>query len=616
MTQKNVTSRVWFAGAGILLTASLLVYQLFSLQIDRYAHYATLSAENHLRLLPLLPVRGSIYDRNGEPLAFNRTVYKLEVNPDLAPNPADVISELVSGDDIDSTALSRFKNPWQKLPNTKTLRSNFRLSEHEVARLAVRLRDLPGVSLVGVLDRHYPHRHILAHVIGYMGGVNQRDIRLFGPDYRHTYTVGKVGIERKYEKFLHGNLGVRRAEVNAQGHIVRTTNIKHSQLGSDLMLAIDTDLQRIAYDALGDNSGAVVALDPRNGDVLALVSKPSYDPNVFVSGRLVPADYRAILQDPFHPLFNRAVSGQYAPGSTVKPVVALAGLEHALVTPKSHIFAGPYYTPPNSERKFRDWREDGHGWVNMRSSIAQSCDVFFYDLAYRIGINRLAAAFKQFGLGAPTRLDFDNEASGLVPTREWKKQRHRLPWFPEETVNTGIGQGFLLTTPLQLSVLAATLANRGTVVEPRLVRAMRQGETGWKQRETRVNKVVKLGNKDDWDEVIAGMVDSVHRPNGTSYKTVGQKISYVMAGKTGTSQTFNLAPDQKYNEDEIPRSLRDHSLFIGFAPLDNPVIAVAVIAEHAGSGARVAAPIARDVINAHLHGQLISSADATYGGGQ
>ena len=603
---KAEAKRIWFPILGIVLASSLLIHRLSTLQLVQHEHYSAVSEDNHIRLLPIAPIRGSIYDRNGRPVALNRTAYYLEVNPSLAGDLQTTLDKLSAVVDLDDHAVAELRREWNRPRRFNRLRIDTRLDPDEVARVAVRLYKMRGVEIVGAPDRHYPRGEALAHAVGYLGGISRNDIKRFGSDYRHRHAVGKVGLERLYEKKLRGQLGVRHAEVNAQGRIVRSREKKPPTTGADLMLALDADLQRAAYDAIGESIGAVVAIDPRNGEVLALVGKPAYDPNRFISG-LGVAEYRALAEHPSRPLFNRATQGQYAPGSTIKPIVALAGLEHRLITPDYHLFAGPHYSAPGHERKFRDWRKEGHGWVNVRSSIAQSCDVFFYDLAYRTGINRLSAMLSDFGLGARTGIDLDHEAAGLVPTREWKKRHFNAPWFPEETVNTGVGQGYLLVTPLQLAVAAAALANRGRRVVPRLVIAARKANGEWRRTKAPKTDTVVLKNDKHWDTVIEAMIDVVHQPNGTAFSRIGKGLSYKMAGKTGTAQNYNLGEDEEYDHEALSTHLRDHALFIGFAPVEDPQIAVAAIAENGGSGSAVAAPMARAVIDAYLLRHRVAS---------
>lgn len=594
---KSGRKRIWLTASCIVLASVALVYQLSSLQLTQHEHYSALSKGNHIRLLPVAPARGAIYDRNGHPLAFNRTAYYIEVNPSLAGSPEEIVKNIQAVVAVNTHDIAKLRREWNRPRQLNTLRLSAKLGASEVARLAVRLHAMRGVAIVGALDRHYPYGEQFAHALGYLGDISEKDLERFGPDYRHRHAVGKVGAEFLYERRLKGALGVRRAEINAQGRIIRSHGTQAPQPGADLMLALDADLQRAAHEAIGDSIGAIVALDPRSGEVLALASKPAYDPNRFVGG-ISAGEYRALVQRIDRPLFNRATQGQYAPGSTVKPIVALAGLEHRLITPDYHIFAGPHYTAPGHTRKFRDWRKEGHGWVNVRSSIAQSCDVFFYDLAYRTGIERLGAMMTRFGLGAKTGIDLDNEAGGLVPTRAWKKRRFNLPWYPEETVNTGVGQGYMLTTPLQLAAAVAAIANRGERVIPRIVRAIRGSDGNWRYTQRRTDEAVVLRNKNNWDIVIDSMVDTVHRPNGTAFSYIGRNLPYTMAGKTGTAQNYNLGADEEYDADTLSPHLRDHALFIGFAPVENPRIAVAAVAENGGSGAKVAAPMVRAVMDA------------------
>ena len=593
--------RVCVSAVAVVAMSAVLIINLMVLQIDKRGHYSTLAENNRLHFSAIAPSRGVIYDRNGAPLAVNRSFYRLEVTPSLVGEDLDeMLARLRRVVAFDASDAKRFKQTVARQPSFRTAVLKAHLTQSEIARFAVDRYRFSGVEVVGELGRRYPYREVFAHAVGYVGLLDRDDLAAVDQRrYRGTRYIGKVGLEKTYEETLRGNPGVRTAEVNAQGRVIREISKRSPQAGRDVLLTLDRDLQAAAYDALGDYEGAVVVMDPRNGDVLALVSKPAFDPNRFLSGFSFEA-YQGLLESPRRHFFNRAVSGQYPPGSVIKPIVALAGLGHNVTSPDYYIFAGPYFSVPGNTRRFHDWKPAGHGWVSLRESIAQSCDVYFYDLAYRTGIDKLHQAFRSFGLGRSSGLDITSEAAGLVPSREWKQQQLRMPWFPEETVITGIGQGYLSVTPLQLASVAATIANRGLKVKPRLVRAVREREgRGWEARRP-VNVGVVEFSPEHWQLVVDGMVDVVHGQNGTAYR-IGADAPYTMAGKTGTAQTYSISEEERARNVEVTeKSLMDHALFIAFAPVDAPTVAIAVTVEHVGSGAKHAAPIARQVLDVYF----------------
>ena len=415
-------------------------------------------------------------------------------------------------------------------------------------------------------------------------------------DYSGTSHIGKVGLERYYEDLLHGNVGHQSIEVNVQGRVLRVLEKKAPTPGNDLVLSLDAELQVVAEDAMADFTGAVVAMIPDTGEILAMASMPTYDPNLFVHGISVK-DYAGLRDSDEQPLFNRALAGQYPPGSTLKPFVALAGLEHKAVGHQEKIDCEGYYLLPNEERKYRDWKKEGHGSLSIEHALAESCDVFFYEMSYRLGIDNMHSFLQQFGFGDRTGIDTIGEQTGLLPSREWKKRTRQKIWFPGETLIAGIGQGYVLTTPLQLASATSTMSMRGLSLTPHLLKEIRYAASDIKERIDISARRVELNKQVHWQNIIDGMVKVVHGPRGTARAT-GYRLDYVMAGKTGTAQVFGIAQDEEYDEETVEEKLRDHALFIAFAPQDKPEIAVAVIAENGGHGSGVAAPIARKVINA------------------
>jgi penicillin-binding protein 2 len=608
--QRLFARRVVAASMVIFLLLAALFARMFWLQVVRHDYFSELSQGNRIRIDPIPPPRGLILDRHGEPLALNRPAYQLELTREQTPDLDDTLGrlvalELIAPEDLERTRrLIMARRPFDAVP------IRLQLSEEELARFAVHRPDFPGVEIRPRLTRYYPHGGVGVHAIGYVGAISEQDQeRIDEAAYAGTTLIGKLGVERNFEDVLHGDTGYQQLLVNAQGRRVDRVGVKAPQLerrepiaGDDLLLSIDGRLQQVIETALAGQRGAVVALDPSNGDVLAFVSTPTFDPNGFARG-LTVAEYRALEDDIDRPLYDRALRGEYPPGSTIKPLVALAALEYGVAAPENTRFCRGAWQFPGSTFRYRDWKKEGHGTVDMKRAISQSCDVYFYGVADQIGIDRLHDFLVRFGLGSKTGIDVLGERNGLVPSREWKKQAFKKKelqaWFPGETVIAGIGQGYMLATPLQLAHVAATIATRGKRFAPRIVRAVRDSQTG-EVRELPVRELREVGVKDptSWDVIIGGMV-AVMSPGGTAYRSQAG-APYQIAGKTGTAQVFTVARNQKYNEKEISERLRDHAVFIAFAPADAPKLAVAVLVENGRSGSGTAAPIARKVFDAYF----------------
>jgi len=599
--QSRFSVRVLVSILFLLLLVLLLAGRMFTLQVGAHEHFTTLSENNRLRIEPIPPTRGLIYDRNGILLAENRPAYQLEVTVEQAGDLELLLERLSGFVELSPAEMDRFRASVRQRRPFQPVLLKSGLDDETVARIAVARHELPGVEIEARPVRHYPQGADFAHVVGYVGRINEQDLRrLDMRNYAGTSHTGKTGVERHYEDVLHGTTGHKQVEVNAQGRVIRELSVVPPVPGQDLFLSIDVGLQRAARDALAPHDGAVVAIDPATGEVLALVSKPGFDPNPFVNG-ISHRDFSALQSDPHKPLFNRALSGQYPPGSTLKPIVALAGLEENVTTAERRMFATGYYQLPGHERRYRDWRRGGHGWVDMNRAIAVSSDVYFYDLGHKLGIDRMAPMLGAFGVGSRVGIDATGERPGILPSREWKRSVQNLQWFPGETLITAIGQGYMLTTPLQLADVTSTLANRGQRVQTRLVRAIRDGADGEPLAEPLRYLDPVIASDAHWDVIHQALIDAVHARHGTAWGSVGSTSpTYRIAGKTGTAQVFSLAPDQEYDESKLDRRLWDHALFIGYAPAEAPEIAVAVLAEHGGSGGRVAAPIARRVIDAYL----------------
>ncbi len=584
--------------ATLLLGA--LVSRLIYLQVFAHEHYATLSDDNRVKIEPLPPNRGLIYDRNGVLLAENLPSYRLEITPEQVKNIGETLDRLSALITLRNVDRKRFDRLLGRTPSFNPVPLRFHLSDEEVARFAVDRYLFPGVEIVAGLSRHYPHGPLAVHAIGYVGRIDERDLqRVDTSNYSGTTHIGKIGVEKTYEDELHGTVGYRQVETNAEGRALRVLQTTPPVPGRDLYLTIDARLQAKAESVFGDRAGTAVVLDPNNGDVLAFVSQPGFDPNLFVNG--IDADaYAALKQDSKQPLFNRGLRGQYPPGSTIKPFVGLAGLELGIISEHTTTFCPGYFQLPGKDRKYRDWKHSGHGKVDLNTAITQSCDVYFYDLAQSMGIDRLHDFLSRFGFGERTGIDIVGELPGLLPSTAWKRAVRNQPWYPGETLITGIGQGFMLTTPLQLASAAATLATYGHRLKPRILFAT-QGADERTLEPQPVQTLAHLDARDirHWDAVIEGMHDVVQSAHGTA-RRVGQGAKYQFAGKTGTAQVFGLKAEEEYDASKIEEQLRDHSLFIAFAPVDKPQLAIAVIVEHGGSGSAVAAPIAREIFDYYL----------------
>jgi penicillin-binding protein 2 len=619
--QRLFGRRVVAASFVIMLLLGALGARLLYLQVLRHGYFSELSQGNQIRIDPLPPPRGLILDRNGNAMAVNRPAFQLELTREQTPNLDDTLRRLVA---LQLLAPEDFDRTRKLILSRRTFDAvpiKLQLSEEEVARFAVHRPDFPGVDIRPRLTRFYPNGGLGVHALGYVAAISEKDQeRIDQSAYAGTTLIGKLGVEGKYEDMLHGETGYQQLLVNAQGRHVERVGVKAPELvrkepvaGDDLILAIDERLQKVAEEALGTQRGAVVAIDPSNGDILAFVSTPTFDPNGFVRG-LTVAEYRALADDIDIPLYDRALRGVYPPGSTIKPFVALAALQYNVIDPKTTRLCRGFWQFPGSSHQYRDWKKGGHGNVNMRLAIAQSCDVYFYGVADMIGINRLHDFLVQFGLGTKTGIDIAGERTGLVPSPAWKKQAYKSKalqvWFPGETVIAGIGQGYMAVTPLQLAHAAATISMRGKRFEPRLVKAVRDSVTGKiEELPPRPLPDVQVNDPKSWDVIIDGMV-AVTSPGGTASRAQ-MGAPYQMAGKTGTAQVFSIAQNQKYNESQVAERLRDHALFISFAPAYAPKLAVAVLVENGRHGASAAAPIARRLFDTYLLPQQAAAPNTT-----
>jgi len=595
-----VNGRLIFAAILSVLVFTVVIVRLVVLQVVEYEHFDSLSDRNRVDIEALPPQRGLIYDRNGVLVAENIPTFSLEMVPEKVPDLEQTILQLTQLLALSEEDVEAFQQRLKSHRRFQQVVVRQRLTEVEVARFSANRHRFPGVDIQGRLIRHYPQAHLFAHTVGYVGRINERDMQIIDQqDYKGTLQIGKTGVEKEYEDFLHGDVGYRQVETNVQGRVVRELMSVASHSGDDLFLHLDINLQRVASQSLKDYNGSVVALDPRTGGVLAMVSKPDFDPNAFVSG-ISTKDYAELRDSIDRPLFDRALRGHYPPGSTLKPFVALAGLEMGVVTEHSETFCPGWYSLPGHDHRYRCWKHYGHGHVDLNDAVAQSCDVYFYDLAHALGIDRLHQFLDLFGFGHRTGVDIPSESKGLSPSSEWKRASRNQVWFPGETLISGIGQGFNQTTPIQLAHATATLAMRGVATKPQVVRASRAaGEPEMRLHSTKQLSSLPMENSQHWESVINSMVSVIHGPRGTA-RHVGEGMPFQVAGKTGTAQVFGIAQDEKYDAETLERKLHDHALFVAFAPADKPEFVVAVVVENGGSGSKTAAPIARELIKAHF----------------
>lgn len=601
--------------AGILMFGLLLVVYLryYRLQIIDHEIYVTRSDQNRVQVLAIPPTRGLIYDRHGKLLAENRPSYTLSIVKEQAGDLAQTLATLGDLIDIDEESLGTFhermkqrRRPFEAVP------LRYRLTESDIARLAVNEYRLNGVEVTAELVRNYPLGELFAHSIGYVGRINERELASFDEEsyarYSGTHTIGKLGLEKFYETELLGQVGSQHVEINARGRVLRVLDSQPPQAGQNLTLYLDTHIQQVAHDALAGRRGSVVAIEVATGGVVAMVSTPAFDPNLFVTG-ISFADYKALNESRDLPLFNRSLQGQYPPGSTLKPMLGLAGLYYKVIDQNYSVRDPGYYQLENDERFYRDWKKHGHGArVAINTAIEQSCDVFFYDLSFRMGIDRMYEFGSHFGLGELTGIDVPQEKPGNWPSKAWKRKARGLPWFPGDSLNVGLGQGAVLATPLQLAVMTATLAAKGERKKPMLV--SRVGDT-IKAPEVVDHQQVLAS---DWQIIDDAMQSVVHGLRGTA-QGIRKGLNYRIAGKTGTAQVVGIAQDTEYDSAAINERYWDHALFVAFAPAEAPRLAIAIIVENGEHGSSAAAPIARKVFDAYLQDESDVSGAAWLGNG-
>jgi len=595
--EQVLVNRRLVACAVLVLALSLaLVGRLYFLQIIEFAYNSTVSENNRVHVLPIAPERGLIYDRNGVVLADNRPSFNLTLTRERAGDWNAVLDRVAQVLQLPEQERRQFDKELKRARHPfEPVTLMYELSEQQIARLAVDQFRLPGIDVQAQFIRQYPHGAHFAHSVGYVGRINEKEAKsLDQTEYRGTQSIGKTGVERFYESQLHGHVGFEEVETNAQGRVMRV--LKHTDPipGKNIVLSLDIHLQEAAEKALGDRRGAVVCIDPKNGDVLAMVSKPSFDPNLFVTG-ISFKEYAALRDSIDRPLFNRVLRGLYAPGSTIKPEVAIAGLDTGVVNPQSRVFDPGYYELPNYEHKYRNWNRSGDGWVDLDTAIMRSNDTYFYDLAHKLGVDRLHDYMTQFGLGQKVSLDMFEEAAGLMPSQQWKRATRRQAWFPGETLILGIGQGYMQVTPLQLAQATTLIASKGVWHRPHLA------ETVGGEAPVDDNPVADIHLRDEreWDEVNRGMQKVMHDPRGIA-RQAAAGAQYRIAGKSGTAQVVAIKQGERYNRLKTLERNRDNALFVGFAPATAPEIVVAVMIENGEAGGRVAGPVVREIMDAWL----------------
>ena len=608
--EANLFARRAFVGfVFVTILVAVLLSNLYTIQVNDHQDYQTRSNDNRIKVIPIAPNRGLIYDRNGVLLAENKPVYNLEVIPEEVDDLDASLSALTQFIDISEQQKNDFKDDIKHNRRFKSQVLKARLTELEVARFSVNQHKFPGFSIEARLARYYPFADTLTHALGYVAKLNKKELAKLeseeqATNYRATHDIGKLGIEKYYEQLLHGQVGSQRVEVNNRGRVIRTLSMTPPQPGHDLVLTLDIGLQQIAQHAFKDMRGAVVVMDAKDGGVLALYSNPSYDPNLFVHG-ISSKNYKALL-NPDRPLINRTTQGRYAPASTVKPHLAILALEEGLVTENTTIWDPGFFQIPNVDHKWRDWKRWGHGHVDVYKAIEESCDTYFYDTAYRLGITKISDFMAQFGFGDLTGIDIHEETSAILPSKEWKEARFKESWWRGDTISVGIGQGYWTATPMQIANALNILVNKGVNRPPHLVQVAKQE-----------NQVVQINNEEKppvilkdpkhWQIALDAMHNTVSKVTGTAHKAF-KGVNYDPAGKTGTAQLVSIAQGERYDAKSLKERHRDNAIYVGFAPYDDPQIVVSVVVENTGGGSTVGAPIARQLMDYYFSANPVNIA--------
>ncbi|ELA6599120.1 penicillin-binding protein 2 [Vibrio alginolyticus] len=597
-------SRAIVAFIGIVVLMGALVANMYNIQVNQFQDYQTRSNDNRIKVVPIAPNRGLIYDRNGVLLAENRPVFNLELTPEKIKDIDATIQELQTILEITPDQIERFHHERKRTRRFKSVPLLTQLNEKQVAVFSVNQYRFPGVEISATLKRYYPFSEVLTHVIGYVSRINDSDMQRLireekDANYQATRDIGKLGIEKYYEDLLHGTAGYQEVEVNSRGRVIRILKYVPPVPGKDIVLNLDINLQLYVHQLLDGRRGSAVVIDPRDNGVLAMVSSPSYDPNSFVHG-ISGKDYRALLNDKNRPLVNRTTLGIYPPASTIKPFMAVAALQEGVVTPNTTRNDPGYWRIPNSNtRPFRDWLRWGHGRVDIIKSIEESVDTFYYQIAYDMGIDRISNWMMMFGFGDYTGIDIYEESKANMPTRDWKMSRHKTPWYKGDTIPVGIGQGYWTATPMQIAKATSVLVNEGEVIAPHLLKATIENGNDFEEQQTTeyvTYPPIKNVPKKYWDMAKEGMRRVNHGTRGTARRSF-YKMNYETAGKSGTAQVFGLGENEEYNADEIAEHLRDHALFTGFAPFDDPKVVVTVVLENAGGGSSNGAPVVRKIFD-------------------
>ncbi|WP_051035853.1 penicillin-binding protein 2 [Photobacterium marinum] len=598
--------RAFIAFLCMIVLFGVLVANLYNLQVVQYDSYQTLSINNRIKIIPIAPTRGQILDRNGVLLAENRPIYCLSILPEMVGNVDSLLERLKKYIDFKTEQVRSFRERHEYPLNYHHVIILNELTEKQIAHFSVNQYKFPGVSVTVVLKRHYPYGKILTHVLGYVSHINEHDIKQLEKagklkNYQATNNIGKLGVERYYEDLLHGTQGYEKVEVNSRGRVIRRINYVPPVDGKDLVLNLDVELQKYAYNKLGNRQGSAVVINPQDNSILAMVSTPSYDPNLFVNG-ISDTDYRLLLKDPAHPLINRSTLGVYPPASTVKPFMAVAGLQEKVITAQTvRNDHGVWRIPgskPNS-KAWRDWKRWGHGRVDVTRAIEESVDSFFYQVAFDLGIDRISKWMRQFGFGQLSGIDIHEETRANMPTRDWKFTRHHKPWYKGDTVPIGIGQGYWTATPIQIAKATSVLVNHGTVMPPHLLKAVLDPQT-CSEKKIKVKKerlpLFDSVSEKNWLISINAMRLVNHGTHGSG-RHAFNGTQYVSGGKSGTAQVFGLRKNEKYNSMTLSKQLLDHGLYTAFAPYKHPKFVATVVIEHGNGGARVGAPFIRHVFD-------------------
>ncbi len=594
--------RVFIAFIFVMLLLGVLFINVYQLQVTSHSIYQTRSNDNRIKLVPVAPNRGIIYDRNGIILAQNTPVYSLEVTAEQTDNLKQDLEKIGILFNIDEQDQAKFLKDIKKKRRFKSQILKSRLTEQEVALFSVHQHKFKGFSIEARLARHYPHGETLTHALGYVAKIGKKELQKLDSEnksnnYRATRNIGKLGLERYYEDILHGTVGTQEIEINSRGRILRTLKFVPPVPGEDIVLTLDLSLQKVAEESLEGHRGAVVVLDARDGGILAMYSNPSYDPNLFVHG-ISSKNYKALLNSD-RPLINRTTQGRYAPASTIKPILAVLGLEQGVISETSKIPDPGYFTIPNVKHKWRDHLSRGHGNVDVYRAIEKSCDTYFYDMAYQLGITKISNFMSKFGFGELSGVDIKEETSAILPSVEWKRERFNQAWYPGDTISIGVGQGYWSATPIQIANAINILANKGINHPPHLVSVAKLNDQ-IRILNNEEKPPIILEDNNHWEIPLKAMHNTVQKVSGTAYKAF-KGHTYDAAGKTGTAQVINIAQGEKYDATKLKKQYRDNAMYVGFAPYTTPEIVVTVALENAGHGGAEAGPIARRLMDHYFN---------------